>query len=81
MVGRHPGTYVQRVHAIGGRWSGRLAAEEPWLAMVEDRKLVAHTYNERTAEQVRAHVVAATDPLRELGALLVRLTEPADSPA
>jgi nucleotidyltransferase substrate binding protein (TIGR01987 family) len=60
--------------------AGWLAAEEPWLAMIEDRNLVAHTYNERTAEQVRAHIDAATGPLRELRALLVRLTGSAGSP-
>jgi nucleotidyltransferase substrate binding protein (TIGR01987 family) len=50
--------------------AGWLAAEAPWLAMIEDRNRVAHTYNERTAEQVRAHVYAAAGPLLELRALL-----------
>ncbi len=43
--------------------AGWLDAEAPWLAMIEDRNLIAHTYNERTAEQVRAHVDAAAGPL------------------
>jgi nucleotidyltransferase substrate binding protein (TIGR01987 family) len=50
--------------------AGWLAAEEPWLAMIADRTLVAHTYNERTAEQVRAHVDTAVVALREAHALL-----------
>lgn len=50
--------------------AGWLAAEEPWLAMIADRNLVAHTYNERTAEQVRTHVDAAVAALREAHTLL-----------
>jgi nucleotidyltransferase substrate binding protein (TIGR01987 family) len=53
--------------------AGLLGAEEPWLAMIEDRNLIAHTYNERTAEQVRGHVAAAVGPLREVrGTLAAR---------
>jgi hypothetical protein len=38
--------------------------------MIEDRNLMAHTYNERNAEQVRAHVDAAAGPLRALRTVL-----------
>ena len=38
--------------------------------MIQDRNLVAHTYNERTAEEVRRNVDAAIAALREaLGVL------------
>lgn len=53
--------------AYGAGWLG---AEEPWLAMIADRNLVAHTYNERTAEEVRTHVDAAVVALREAHAVL-----------
>jgi nucleotidyltransferase substrate binding protein (TIGR01987 family) len=53
--------------AYGAGWVG---AEEPWLAMIADRNLVAYTYNERTAQEVRAHVVAAVMALREAHAVL-----------
>jgi nucleotidyltransferase substrate binding protein (TIGR01987 family) len=53
--------------------AGWLAAEEPWLAMIADRNLIAHTYNERTAEQVRAHVDTAVAALREAHAALSEL--------
>ena len=50
--------------------AGWLRAEAPWLAMIQDRNLVAHTYNERTAEEVRRNVDAAIAALREaLGVL------------
>ena len=49
---------------------GWLSAEEPWLAMIEDRNLVAHTYNERAAEEVSAHVGAVVLALREAHAML-----------
>ena len=50
--------------------AGWLAAEAPWLAMIADRNLVAHTYNLRTAEDVRARVDAAIVALREAHAML-----------
>ena len=50
--------------------AGWLRAEAPWLTMIQDRNLVEHTYNERTAEEVRRHVDAAIAALREaLGVL------------
>ena len=52
--------------------AGWLRAEAPWLAMIQDRNLVAHTYNERTAEEVRRHVDAAITALREAHGLLTR---------
>jgi nucleotidyltransferase substrate binding protein (TIGR01987 family) len=51
------------------RWAfeaGRLSAEAPRLAMLEDRNLIAHTCNERTAERVRAGVGTALQAFREL---------------
>ena len=58
-----------------GFQAGWLRAEAPWLAMIQDRNLVAHTYNERTAEEVRRNVDAATAPLREaLGVLTAHST-------
>lgn len=50
--------------------AGWLGAEEPWLAMIADRNLIAHTYNERTAEQVRSHVDLAVAAFREAHAVL-----------
>lgn len=44
--------------------AGWLPSEAAWLAMIEDRNLIAHTYNERTAEQVRQHVDDAVSSLR-----------------
>jgi nucleotidyltransferase substrate binding protein (TIGR01987 family) len=52
--------------------AGWLSAEAPWLAMLEDRNLIAHTYNERTAERVRAGVGAALQAFREVRDLLAR---------
>ena len=49
---------------------GWLRAEEPWLAMIQDRNLIAHTYHERTAEEVRRHVDEAIVALRELSGTL-----------
>jgi nucleotidyltransferase substrate binding protein (TIGR01987 family) len=52
--------------------AGWLRAEEPWLAMIADRNLIAHTYNQRTAEEVRAHVDEAVAALREALAVLAK---------
>ncbi|MGD9511717.1 MAG: HI0074 family nucleotidyltransferase substrate-binding subunit [Geminicoccaceae bacterium] len=53
--------------------AGWLPAEAPWLAMIEDRNLIAHTYNERTAEAIRRHVEDAALALRDAYALLTRM--------
>jgi len=50
--------------------AGWLASEEPWLAMIKDRNLIAHTYNERTAERLRAGVDRAVVAFRELWTVL-----------
>ena len=54
-------------HAFRVGW---LAAEAPWLAMIEDRNLIAHTYNARTADEVRQNVNGAVQPLRDAYARL-----------
>lgn len=41
--------------------------------MIEDRNLIAHTYNERTAEEIRRHVNEAVPALRDAYALLVSM--------
>lgn len=53
--------------------AGWLPAEAPWLAMIENRNLIAHTYNERTAEEIRRHVNEAVPALRDAYALLVSM--------
>jgi nucleotidyltransferase substrate binding protein (TIGR01987 family) len=50
--------------------AGWLASEEPWLAMIKDRNLIAHTYNEGTAERLRAGVDQAVAAFRELRTVL-----------
>jgi nucleotidyltransferase substrate binding protein (TIGR01987 family) len=50
--------------------AGWLRSEAPWLAMIQDRNLIAHTYNEKTAEEVRRHVDDAIEALREALTLL-----------
>lgn len=50
--------------------AGWLTAEEPWLAMIEDRNLITHTYDERTAERVRAGAEGAVMAFREVRRIL-----------
>jgi uncharacterized protein with HEPN domain len=50
-----------------------LPAEVPWLAMIQDRNFIVHTYNERTAEEIRRHVDDAVPALRGAYALLTRM--------
>lgn len=53
--------------------AGWLPAEAPWLAMIQDRNLIAHTYNERTAVEIRRHVDDAAPALRDAYAVLTRM--------
>ena len=41
--------------------------------MIEDRNLIAYTYNEWTAEAIRRHVDDAVTALRDAYALLTRV--------
>lgn len=49
--------------------AGWLSEEEVWIGMLADRNVVAHTYNEATAERILGHMtryVAAFQTLRTL---------------
>lgn len=50
--------------------AGWLAREAPWIRMVEDRNLVAHTYNEATAARIYADVRAYRPEFRGVLAYL-----------
>lgn len=53
---------------------GLLADEAPWLAIIEDRNLTAHTYHRETALAVRSRLPAHLEALRALhSALATRL--------
>lgn len=49
---------------------GWIGAEEPWLAMLEDRNLTSHTYDAKLAEAVYRRLPAHLAVLRELVAAL-----------
>ncbi|MGH6945247.1 MAG: HI0074 family nucleotidyltransferase substrate-binding subunit [Geminicoccaceae bacterium] len=45
--------------------AGWLASEAPWIKMLEDRNLVAHTYNEATALRIHEDVKSYAPSLRQ----------------
>jgi nucleotidyltransferase substrate binding protein (TIGR01987 family) len=62
---RSPRAAVQGAYRLG--W---LAAEAPWLAMLEDRDMTSHTYRREVAAAILARLPAHRDALRAAAAAL-----------
>jgi nucleotidyltransferase substrate binding protein (TIGR01987 family) len=52
--------------------AGWLAREAPWIRMLDDRNLVAHTYNEATAARIYADIKSYAPEFRSALAYLTQ---------